>query len=474
MGRLKDNTSNTGYFSMLATYISFLNLLIIGHIRDHFGKVFTPWNYRFYFELNGMPPLVSLFDSFFIRRMYKRISDCWNRPIHGAPGRTIRLLERQSDDYNNTFMFTGHFLDVLNTGSYNYLGLASCNGPITDSVLESVDAYPISCPYPSADCADAPVVKILENEVADFLYQEDCLVLSIGYGTNTSIIPTIMQNSLILSDELSHMSLVKGMNLCESLVVVFRHNDMEDLESKLRFHIVQGEPETHRPWRRIFVVVEGLYSMEGTVANLKKLVELKKMYRFYIYVDEAHSIGAMGKTGRGICEHLGVSHSDIDIHMGTFSKSFGSFGGYIAGKKEMINYLRRYNDLSLYGEQMSSIVATQILESLRMIVRDNSRMKRLHENTRRIRKALKRRRFNILGDDDSPIVPILIPQPGKIGDFSRLCLERGIAVAMVGYPATPIMRNRVRLCISSSHTSEDIDRIVKVFDQIGKVMGIKM
>lgn len=473
MGKPRDNASQLGYFGILATYISFFNIVIIGHIRDHFGKIFTPWNYSFYFEQNGVPALFSLFDSFFVRRLYKRISDCWNRPIRGVPGRRIQVMERLSDDYNTTFKFTGEVLDVLNTGSYNYLGFATSSGPIIDSVLRSVDMYPINYPYPAIDYLDAPVVRELEKELAGFLHQEDCLVFSMGYGTNSSGIPALMQDSLILSDELNHTSLVMGMKLCKSLVVVFVHNDMKDLESKLRFHITQGEPETHRPWKRIFVVVEGLYSMEGTVVNLKKLVDLKKIYKFYIYIDEAHSIGAMGETGRGICEHLGISHSDIDIHMGTFSKSFGGFGGYIAGKKEIVNYLRRHNDFVLYSEQMSCIVATQILESLRMIIKDDVRLKKLHENTRRIRKALEKRKFCLLGDDNSPVVPILIPSPGKIGDFSRLCLESGIAVAVVGYPATPLMLNRVRLCVSSSHTSEDIDRVVKVIDQIGSVVGMK-
>lgn len=473
MGKPRDSASQLGYFSMLATYISFFNLVIIGHVKDLFGKIFTPWKYRLYFEQNGIPALFSLFDSFFVRRVYKRISDCWNRPTHGVPGRRTQVIERVSDDYNTTFRFTGELLDVLNTGSYNYLGFATNNGPVIDSVLRSADLYPINSPYPTADYAGAPVVGMLEKEFADFIHQEDCMVFSMGYGANSSTIPALMQDSLILSDELNHMSLVKGMKLCESLVVVFKHNDMKDLESKLRFHITQGEPETHRSWKRIFVVVEGLYSMEGTVVNLKKLIDLKKTYKFYIYVDEAHSIGAMGKTGRGVCEHLGVDHSNIDIHMGTFSKSFGGFGGYIAGKKEMINCLRTRSDFALYSEQMSPIVATQILESLRMVMSDDSRLKKLHENTKRIRKALEKRRFYVLGEDDSPVVPILIPSPGKIGDFSRLCLERGIAVVVVGYPATPIMLNRVRLCVSSSHTTEDIDRIVKVIDQIGSVMGMK-
>jgi serine palmitoyltransferase len=159
--------------------------------------------------------------------------------------------------------------------------------------------------------------------------------------------------------------------------------------------------------------------------------------------------------------------------MGTFSKSFGGFGGYVAGKRGIIDYLKSYSDSSLYGEQMAPVVTFQILECLRKIKSDNSIISKLHENTRAMRDSLRKLKFYMLGDRESPIIPILIPTPGKIGEFSRLCLERGVAVVVVGYPATPILLNRVRLCMSASLTIEDIDYIVKVVDQVGGLLGMK-
>ncbi|ELA41194.1 uncharacterized protein VICG_01793 [Vittaforma corneae ATCC 50505] len=474
MAAKNDSASSFGYTSVLAIFTSFFIAVVIGHIRDQMGKIFIPWRYRFYYESeNGEPALFTTFDSFFIRRLYRRISDCWNRPIHGVPGRFVEIYERKSEDYNETFQFTGEKIKALNVGSYNYLGFAYNKGKITDHVLQSVDKYNINNSYPTADYEQNPLCRELEKEMAEFLHQEDCAVFSMGYGTNTSSMPALMRNSLIFSDEKSHTSLIKGIKLSQSMVVIFKHNNMQDLENKLKFHITQGEPETHRPWSKIFVVVEGLYSMEGTVVNLKKLVELKKQYKFYIFMDEAHSIGAMGRTGRGICEYVGVEHDDVDILMGTFTKSFGGFGGYIAGKREIIDYLRVNSDFSKYGEQMSPIVCAQVMECLRNIKLDRKRLEKLHENTRRVRRAMKNLRFHLIGDDDSPIIPLLIPSPGKIGEFSRLCLEMGIAVVVVGYPATPILLNRVRVCMSSSHTSEDVDRIITVFDQVGSLIGMK-
>lgn len=468
------DTSQFGYMSIFAIFTTFFIAVVIGHIRDQMGKIFTPWRYRIYFESEcGEPPIFTTFDSFFIRRLYRRISDCWNRPIHGVPGRTIEIYERYTGDYNETFELTGNKIKALNVGSYNYLDFAQKSGPIFDAVEASVDKYDIGKAFPTADYEQNSICQTLEKELAEFLYLEDAVVFSMGYGTNLNAIALLMDDCLIFSDEKNHMSLIMGMKLTKSKIVIFKHNDLSDLERKLRFQITQGTPEIHQPWKRIFVVVEGMYSMEGTIVNLKKLVELKKQYKFYIYMDEAHSIGAMGQTGRGICEYHGIDHREVDILMGTFTKSFGGFGGYIASSKKVVDFLRVNSDFSRYGEQMSPIVCVQILESLRILKTDTERINRLHENTRRMRKAMKYLNFHLIGDDDSPIVPLLIPSPGKIAEFSRLCLECGIAVVVVGYPATPVLLNRVRLCMSSAHTKEDVDQIITSIDKIGNLIGMK-
>lgn len=461
------------YFNILMTYISFFNLVLLGHIRDQLGKIFTPWNYVSFFERNGVPPFFTTFDSFFIRRLYQRIADCWSRPVTGVPGITIKILERVSNDNNETFELTGEKIEVLNAGSYNYLGFAKNKGPIIENVLDTLDKYEINNPSLLIDHNEIDIVEQLETEIAKFLNRDACMILPMGYATNTSSIPIIMNNSLIFSDELNHMSLIKGMKLSGSEIVVFNHNSMSDLESKLKYHISRGQLNKNTTWNKIFVVVEGLYSMEGTIVDLVQLVQLKKKYKFYIYMDEAHSIGAIGKTGRGICEHLDVNYLDVDILMGTFSKSFVGFGGYITGDYDLIKYLKNNNEYYKMGERMSPVVAAQILYCLREIIIDKTRIERLQLNNRKLRRALQERNFYLLGDRESAIVPILIPSPGKIGEFSRLCLDRGLAVVVVGYPATPVLLNRVRLCVSSTHTNEDLDFIVKTIDDVGRVIGMK-
>ena len=262
---------------MIGTYLSYLVVILLGHARDTFGKLFFPGYYKRYKSRDGMPPLYSSFESFFSRRMFRRIKDCWERPIVGVPGRYVTVMERISHDYNESFQLTGRKIKLLNLGSYNYLGFSSNEGPVTEKVIESIYKYPLVLTAPVREVGCYDITKELEREVASFLYQEDCMVFPIGYGTNSSNIPVLgEEETLILSDELNHASLVTGARISKGVIKVFEHNNMEDLEKKLIFNISQGQALTHRAWKKILVIVEGIYSMEGTIVNIGKLIELKK------------------------------------------------------------------------------------------------------------------------------------------------------------------------------------------------------
>lgn len=464
-------------FTMITTLLSYLIMIIVGHAQDLVGKVFYPEEFEQMKRKNGMEPLVTDFESFYTRRLYGKISDCWNRPIHGVPGKIISVLERTSDDGNRTLKLSGNVIKAINIGSYNYLGLSSNSGQTADDVIETITKMPVNMPGVLRDIGTNRINALLEKEMAEFLHKEDCMVFPMGFGTNSCNIPILMDEScLILSDELNHTSLVYGSRMAEATVRKFSHNNMKDLEIQLRNNIAQGQPTTYKAWRKIFVVVEGLYSMEGTILKLKEIVELKKKYKFYLFVDEAHSIGALGKTGRGICEYTGVSFDDVDILMGTFTKSFGSSGGYIASSKDLINNLRYYSDFSLYGEQIAPGVAQQTLSCLRMI---NSAAGRelagnLNRNTLYFREKLTDLGYILFGDKNSPVVPLMIFNPGKIAEFSRMCLERKLAVVVVGYPATPVISSRVRFCLSASFTLEDLDFMIEIIDYVGKSLGLNV
>ena len=468
------------YYYLLTTYISYLILIIFGHVRDFFGKRFREEHYRHLQARNGYAPLNSDFDNFYVRRLKMRINDCFARPTTGVPGRYITLIDRESDDFNLHFKQTGTTTETLNMSSYNYLGFAQSEGPCADAVEETVKRYGMSMASPRADVGTSDLHLEVEDLVAKFVGKQSSMVFSMGFVTNACAFPALVgKGCLIISDELNHASIRFGARLSGAMIEMFKHNDVNDLERLLREVISQGQPRTHRPWKKILVVVEGLYSMEGTMCNLPGLVRLRKKYKFNLFVDEAHSVGALGPTGRGVCDYFGIDTSEVDILMGTFTKSFGANGGYVAGDKAIIDKLRVSNAGTIYGETPTPIVLSQISSALRIIIGDlvpgqgEERLQRLTFNCRYLRLGLKRLGFIVYGHDDSPIIPVLLYNPAKMPAFSHEMLKRKISVVVVGYPATPLVSSRARFCVSAAHTKDDLDRLLTACDEIGNVLQLK-
>lgn len=468
------------YYYLLTTYLSYLILIIFGHVRDFFGKRFRPDHYKHLKAADGYAALNSDFDNFYVRRLKMRINDCFSRPITGVPGRYMTLLDRTSDDFNEHFKFTGTTTETLNMSSYNYLGFAQSEGPCADAVEETVKKNGVSVTSPRADAGTSDLVLEVEREIAKFVGKPSAMVFSMGFSTNSTTFPALVgKGSLIISDELNHASIRIGSRLSGAMISSFKHNDMKDLERLLREVISQGQPRTHRPWKKILVVVEGLYSMEGTMCNLPGLLELKKRYKFNLFIDEAHSVGALGPKGRGVCDFFNVDPAEIDILMGTLTKSFGANGGYIAADKHIIDKLRATNAATIYGESPTPPVLMQILSALRIITGDiapgqgEERLQRIAFNSRYLRLGLKRLGFIVYGHDDSPIIPVLLYNPAKMPAFSHEMLRRKISVVIVGYPATPLISSRARFCISAAHNKDDLDRLLAACDEVGDVLQLK-
>lgn len=469
------------YYYVLTTYISYLLLIFFGHARDFFGKYFGDQKrYSIIRGASGYAPLTDDFDSFYSRRLKRRIDDCFARPTTGVPGRYIQLIDRTSIDYNYTYTYPGTFTETLNVSSYNYLGFAQSEGPCADAVEECVRKYGLASSSPRADSGTSDLTQEVERETAKFMGKPDAMIFSMGYATNAGSFPALVgKGCLIISDELNHASIRVGARLSGAMITSFKHNNMVDLERKLREAISQGQPRTHRPWKKILVAVEGLYSMEGTMVDLPGVIALKQKYKFFLYVDEAHSIGALGPRGRGVCDYFKVDPAEVDILMGTFTKSFGANGGYVAADKHIIDKLRNTNAAQLYGESPSPSVLMQILSSLKIITGElvpgqgDERLQRITFNSRYLRLGLKRLGFIVYGHDDSPIIPIMLYNPAKMPAFSHEMLKRNISVVVVGYPATPLISSRARLCISSAHNKDDMDRILQACDEIGDVLQIR-
>ncbi|KAI9105624.1 pyridoxal phosphate-dependent transferase [Phlyctochytrium arcticum] len=466
---------------LITTYMSYLFLIIFGHIRDFFGNRFRADEYEYLREQNGYAAFNSGFDTFYHRRLYLRIRDCFNRPITNVPGRKITLLDRESDDFNKTFKLTGTTTEVLNLSSYNYLGFAQADGPCADAVETTVRKLGITTCSSRMEVGSTELHNEVELLVARFAGKEASMVQSMGFATNSTTLPALVgKGCLIISDELNHASLIYGARVSGATVRVFKHNDTKDLESVLRYSISSGQPRTHRPWKKILVVVEGLYSMEGSICALPDIIALKKKYRFYLYLDEAHSIGAMGPNGRGICDYFGVDPEDVDVMMGTFTKSFGAAGGYVAATRDIIDRIRLYAHANVYAESISVPVLQQICTSMRIIMGEEGgdegrrRIQQLARNSRFFATELRKMGFIVYGDEDSPIVPLLLFHPAKISGFSREMLKRGIAVVVVGYPATPIITSRVRFCLSAAHTMDDLKYALQMISEVGDDMVLKV
>mmetsp|Transcript_36556 Transcript_36556/g.97706 ORF Transcript_36556/g.97706 Transcript_36556/m.97706 type:complete len:512 (+) Transcript_36556:197-1732(+) len=470
------------WFAAYSTYVGYAILIFLGRFRDLVGGFF---NERAAPQKppKGIAPLVFSSENFYTRRLYYRVQEAFNRPVKGPPGAHIDVVHREAhaDDCILHVKSPMETTRCLNLGSYNYLGFAddwkdTCGG----DVLEALEKWPVGLASARMDMGTTALHTELEALVAKFLGKEDCLVYNMGFATNATTIPALAgAGDLIISDALNHTSIVNGARSSAAKTRVFAHNCEKSLEKVLREAISMGQPRTRRPWNKIFVAVEGIYSMEGEICNLKAIVEVCKKYKAYLYLDEAHSIGAMGKTGRGITEYCGVDTKDVNIMMGTFTKSFGGMGGYIAADKSVIDYLRISCSGSMYHNAMSPVVCQQVITAFQIIMGDKcgkvgkEKLDDLRNNSNYFRRELEKMGLHTYGDYDSPIIPVLLYNPTKILAFSRECYKRGLAVVVVGFPATSVVLSRSRFCVSAGHTRADLEAAVKDIAEIAKMLKLR-
>ncbi|XP_059049581.1 serine palmitoyltransferase 2 [Achroia grisella] len=429
------------------THIGLYILMFLGFINQ---LLFTP---KVASEKNreGYAPLYNPFEQFFSRYVYRRVRHCFNRPICSAPDAEVTLMERHSDDHNWTFRFTGKKRVCINLGSYNYLGLSMLD---REPVAEAVRKYGLALASPYGELGRCELHDQLEAEIADFLGVEAAIVFGMGFATNTLSLPGLLgPDVLALSDENNHSSLILGMRLARATVRVFRHNDVRHLEQLARAAIAEGK------WRKIVIVVEGVYSMEGSIVPLQAVVALKRQLGLQLYLDEAHSIGALGPRGRGVTDYWDVSPSDVDILMGTFTKSFGAAGGYIAGSARTVRAVRGAGHAASYAHAMSPPVVQQVRVALRTMCSPagHERFQQLHRNVRYFRTKLESMGVVVFGHPDSPVVPMLVYTFSKMAATVELLTECGIATVGVGFPATPLNKARIRFCLSAAHTREHLD-----------------
>ncbi|XP_066249345.1 serine palmitoyltransferase 2 [Euwallacea similis] len=478
---LRESFEPPPFLTAILTQISFSLIMLLSFISQFCSRIFYPPKAIEETGRSGYPLLFNRFSMFYSRYVYRRVRDCWNYPICSVPGSEVVLKDRVTNDCGWTFEFTGTQTKCLNLASYNYLGFAEASGPCAEAAIASIYQYGISSGGTRMRYGTMPVHNNLEEILAEYLGVEDAITCGMGYATNALYIPSLIEpGCLVISDEKNHASLIWGIKVNGATVRVFKHNDMEQLEQMLKEAIYFGQPsESFKPWKKIVIVVEGVYSMEGTIVKLPEVIALKKKYKAYLYLDEAHSIGAMGKQGKGIVDYFESDPKDVDVLMGTFTKSFGSAGGYIAGNRELITHLRQHSLASSEAWAMSPPLAAQIIAVLHILMnKDGSnegqrRIEALARNTRYFRMRLNQIGVIIHGNEDSPVVPILVYLYSKIAGMVRSLIKEKIATVGVGYPATPLYEGRIRICLSAGHTKEQLDYALKVIEKVADDIGLK-
>ena len=350
---------------------------------------------------------------------------------------------------------------VLMFGSNSYMGL-TYDKRIVDAAIAATKKYGTGCAGSRFLNGTLDLHVQLEKELAAFLGKEDCLVFTTGFTVNEGVIPTLVdRRDYIICDDRDHASIVDGRRLSFANQLRFKHNDMADLERVLK----RCNPDSIK-----LIVVDGVFSMEGDLCKLPEIVELKHKYNAAIMVDEAHGIGVFGRNGRGVCDHFGLTH-EVDLIMGTFSKSLASIGGFIAADKTIINYLRHTARTYIFSASCTPAATASAREALRIMKAEPERLEALWNVTRYALKRFKEEGFEI-GDTESPIIPLYVRDLEKTFVVTARAFEEGVFINPVIPPACAPTDTLVRFALMANHTTEQVDRAVEKLKKVFVEMDI--
>ena len=347
----------------------------------------------------------------------------------------------------------GH--EVLMFGSNAYTGLTG-DQRVIDAAKAALDKYGSGCAGSRFLNGTLDLHVQLEKELAEFVHKDDTLCFSTGFSVNAGVLAVVVgRGDYIICDDRDHASIVDGRRLSFARQLHYKHNDMEDLENLLK-----GLP--HEAVR--LIVVDGVFSMEGDLANLPKIVELKHKYNCSIMVDEAHGIGVFGDHGRGVCDHFGLT-DEVDLIMGTFSKSMASIGGFIAADADTINYLRHTCRTYIFSASNTPAATAAALEALHILQQEPERIEKLWDVTRYALKRFREEGFEI-GETESPIIPLYIHDVEKTFVAVAKAFEYGVFINPVIPPACAPQDTLVRFALMATHTKEEVERAVNILKKV--------
>ena len=353
---------------------------------------------------------------------------------------------------------------VLNMCANNYLGLAN-NPEIIEAAKLSFDKWGYGLSSVRFICGTQQIHKDLEKKITEFLETEDTILYTSCFDANGGLFETILtEEDAVISDELNHASIIDGVRLCKAQRYRYKNNDMNDLEEKIK------EAKSNNA-KHLLIATDGVFSMDGFIANLKGICDLADKYNAMVMVDDSHAVGFMGKHGKGTPEHCGVL-GKIDVITGTLGKALGgASGGYTSGRKEIIDLLRQRSRPYLFSNTVAPSIVAASIKVLKMLSSTTHLRDKLEENTKYFREQVTKAGLNIK-PGIHPIVPIMIGDAALSQKMAARLLEKGIYVIGFFYPVVPKGTARIRVQISAAHTKEDLDFAVKAFKEVKEEMGI--
>ncbi|WP_029410798.1 glycine C-acetyltransferase [Treponema pedis] len=351
---------------------------------------------------------------------------------------------------------------VINLSSNNYLGFA--NHPrLKKAAIAAIEKYGAGAGAVRPIIGNMKIHDDLEKLLAEFKREEAVLAFQSGFNCNAGVIQAVTdKGDLIISDQLNHASIIDGTRLSKADKAVFQHSDMADLEKVLK--------EKRNGYNNVLIITDGVFSMDGDIANLPGIVELAEKYNCLTYVDDAHSSGVLGESGRGSVDHFHL-HGRVDFAMGTLSKAIGVVGGYVAGKKVTIDWLKNRGRPFLFSTGLPPAAIGAAIEAVKMLMESTEYTDKLWANAKHFKEGLGKLGFNT-GNSETPITPIIVGDEAKTLEFSKKLFENGLFSGPIVFPTVPKGTGRLRCMVTAGHSVEQLDRAVKICEKVGKDMGI--
>ena len=352
--------------------------------------------------------------------------------------------------------------NVLNFCANNYLGLSS-HPEVVQAAKDALDSHGFGMSSVRFICGTQDIHKTLEQKISSFLSTEDTILYAAAFDANGGLFePIFGKEDAIISDSLNHASIIDGVRLCKAVRYRYQNNDMQDLESKL----IESQTQRNR-----VIVTDGVFSMDGYIAQLDKICDLAEKYDALVMVDDCHSTGFIGKTGRGTHEHCDVV-GRVDIITGTLGKALGgAMGGFTSGRKEIIDMLRQKSRPYLFSNSLAPSIVGSGIKVLEILEKSTSLRDQLEENTQYFRQSMTEAGFDIK-DGIHPIVPVMLYDARLAGTMADKLLEEGIYVIGFSFPVVPKGKARIRVQISAAHSKEDLDKAINAFIKVGKELNV--